>query len=86
MSRIVTNKGPVQSGAVLNLRLKQTAFRRFECQSKQKTHLARGIQRLGCIEIIRINFLETYGSELKERMRVWSWATSLNMVARQRTG
>lgn len=67
--RIVINKGPVQSGAVLNSRLKQKAFRRFERESKQKTHLARGIQRLGCVEIIRITFLETYGSELMERMK-----------------
>ena len=67
MGRIVTNKGHVQSGAVLSLRLKQKAFRRFERQSKQKTHLARGIQRLGCVEIIRITSLETYESELKEK-------------------
>jgi hypothetical protein len=69
MTRNVTNKGPVQSGTVLNLRLKQNAFRRFERQNKQKTNVARGIQRLGSIEIIRINFLETYGSELMERMK-----------------
>jgi hypothetical protein len=69
MTRIVTNKGPVQSETVLNLRLKQKAFRRFERQGKQKANVARGIQRLGCVEIIRITFLETYGSELMERMK-----------------
>jgi hypothetical protein len=69
MARIVINKGPVQSRAVLNPRLKRKDFRRFERQSKQKTHIARGIQRLGCVEIIRITFLETYGSELMERMK-----------------
>ena len=47
MARIITNKGPVQSGTVLNLRLKQKAFRRFEFKGKQKTNVARGIQRLG---------------------------------------
>jgi hypothetical protein len=69
MARTITNKGPVQSGTVLNLRLKQNDFRRFERQSKQKTNVARGIYRLGCIEIIRITFLETYGSELMGRMK-----------------
>jgi hypothetical protein len=70
MARTVTNKGPVQSGTVLNLRLKQNAFRRYERQSKQKTNVARGIQGLGCIKIIRITFLETYGSELIGRMKI----------------
>jgi len=69
MARIVTNKGPVQSGTVLNVRLKQKTFLRFECQGKQETNVARGIQRLGWVEIIRITFLETYGSELMERMK-----------------
>ena len=44
MARIVTNKGPVQSGTMLNLLLKQKALRKFECQGKQKANVARGIQ------------------------------------------
>jgi hypothetical protein len=54
---------------VFNLHLKQKAFRSFERQSKQKARLARDFQRLGCVETIRLSFLETNGSEFMERMK-----------------
>jgi hypothetical protein len=69
MGRTVTNIEPMQSGTVLNLPQQQNASRRFERQSKQKTHLARGIQCLICVEIIGITFLEIYGAEFVGRMR-----------------